>query len=468
MKRLIVIVLMLFAVGCSTQPTKQEQDLFAAIKSDDPLQVETLLQSGIDINIKSASKHNLTPLGLTALWGKYSVAKYLIDHGADIEAKADHRFTALHLAALHRHKDIVELLLNSGANVNAIGGDNGTTPLHSALEPYMYRTINQQNDPTEVRKVTKIVKLLIEHGANVNAHMWGKVLPIHFAAMSGERTLIKLLIDNGSEIDPKGVDDVTPLYLAARTGSTDAVKLLLDSGADTNAKSASGYTPLMAASIDGDYDVVKLLVEHGSIIDSADKEGNTPLFMTLKTLLMNYTINAKTPGAEIMRNRLSINTKETKELLSKYKKQWQQVAFLLLSNNANPNISIEGDTPLRYASIVGDTKIVQTLLEHGALPNPGNKNEVESHLHAAIAEGHNDVATILVEHGADVNARNISKRPPLHFMAVYSHDTALATLLIKHGADANALDNNKMTPLDLAEKHSNKVMTVFFKQNNTH
>ena len=55
--------------------------------------------------------------------------------------------------------------------------------------------------------------------------------PIHLAAEKGHKDIVKLLLDHGANIDVKDNDGETPIYRAAVKGHTETVKLLLDHGA---------------------------------------------------------------------------------------------------------------------------------------------------------------------------------------------------------------------------------------------
>jgi ankyrin repeat protein len=61
--------------------------------------------------------YNQTPLHFAAEHGHAEVARVLLEHGADIEAK--HIETSLHYAAKRGHEEVVRVLLEHGADVEA-------------------------------------------------------------------------------------------------------------------------------------------------------------------------------------------------------------------------------------------------------------------------------------------------------------------------------------------------------------
>lgn len=61
------------------------------------------------------------------------IAQYLLEKGANINAKTRNGWTALMYASCKGHFDMVKFLVENGADINAIT-DNGYTALNSALD----------------------------------------------------------------------------------------------------------------------------------------------------------------------------------------------------------------------------------------------------------------------------------------------------------------------------------------------
>lgn len=72
-------------------------------------------------------------------------------------------------------------------------------------------------------------KRLLERGAPVNQTGWS---PLHYAATGPEPKIVQLLLDRGAKVDAESPNRTTPLMMAARYGKEDSVKLLLARGAD--------------------------------------------------------------------------------------------------------------------------------------------------------------------------------------------------------------------------------------------
>lgn len=70
---------------------------------------------------------------------------------------------------------------------------------------------------------------LIARGAPVNKPGWS---PLHYAATGPNAKVVGLLLERGAVVDAESPDRTTPLMMAARYGKEDSVKLLLARGAD--------------------------------------------------------------------------------------------------------------------------------------------------------------------------------------------------------------------------------------------
>ena len=67
------------------------------------------------------------------------------------------------------------------------------------------------------------------------------------AASGGYADIVKLLIDHGANVNAKSSAGNTALTYACCGGYEDVVKILLDAGADVEHQNENGHTPLMEA-----------------------------------------------------------------------------------------------------------------------------------------------------------------------------------------------------------------------------
>lgn len=106
----------------------------------------------------------------------------------------------------------------------------------------------------------KIVKLLIQYGAQVNV-LDIVYTPLHVAVKcpSAKLELIELLLQNGADPELKDWDifGTTPLMNASTSGNTQIAKVLLDYGAKADSRNDFGRIALSFAKTD---DMIKLLI----------------------------------------------------------------------------------------------------------------------------------------------------------------------------------------------------------------
>ena len=117
---------------------------------------------------------------------------------------------------------------------------------------------------------------------------WGPLL-------RGEVEVVRLLVEHGADVNAQDNDGYTALLAAAVSGAVsgampgavllgpvelvkvEIVRLLVEHGADVNAQDNDGYTALLVAAMLGDVEVVRLLVEHGADVNAQDNDGRTAL-----------------------------------------------------------------------------------------------------------------------------------------------------------------------------------------------
>ncbi len=252
--------------------------------------------------------------------------------------------TALHLAAVHGRVKVVKLLLERGAEVNA-KQKSELTALHLA-------SLNGH---------TEVVKLLLERDAEVNAKQESGITPLHYSIGEGYIEVATLLVEHGAEVNAKQKNGITPLHIASLKGRTKELGFLLEKGAEVNAKEEQGLTALHAAASKGDAEALILLLEKGADVNAKDEKGSTPLHLA--------AFNGHIKALELLllfNKDVDVDAKDEKgstplHIASRYN---IEAVKLLLESNADISLkNKENDTPLDIALKAGHAAIATLLRE---------------------------------------------------------------------------------------------------------
>ncbi len=137
-----------------------------------------------------------------------------------------------------------------------------------------------------------IVELLIEKGADPKTVDTTEKAAIIYAAGRGFPDIVKLLLDHGVDINARYGNDLTVLMWAAgysdEAGTEDMEKvlaLLLDRGARIDDQDNRGRTPLMIAAELNHTVAVELLLARGADKTLRDKQGKSAADLTNLTAL---------------------------------------------------------------------------------------------------------------------------------------------------------------------------------------
>ena len=163
--------------------------------------VAALLESGVELDVFEAAATGRTARLVELIENDRSLANAYSPDG----------FTPLGFAVFFAHPEVAKTLLNAGADVNLPSRESmKVTPLASAA----------------AAKQTEIARLLIAHGANVNARAASGHIPLHEAAGNGNVELVKLLIESGADVNAKTDDGKTPLDFAIEYKRSDVISIL--------------------------------------------------------------------------------------------------------------------------------------------------------------------------------------------------------------------------------------------------
>ncbi|XP_055626845.1 protein fem-1 homolog B isoform X2 [Toxorhynchites rutilus septentrionalis] len=121
-----------------------------------------------------------------------------------------------------------------------------------------------------------IIKLLVEHGSDVNHHTKNLSTPVRAACFDGRLDIIRYLIDHGANINFANAYNNTCLMIAAYKGHADVVEYLLENGALPNEQANCGATALHYAAECGHTDVCTALLNFDAVL-KRNEYGMTPV-----------------------------------------------------------------------------------------------------------------------------------------------------------------------------------------------
>ena len=191
-----------------------------------------------------------------------SMAKLLLEQGADAAAANNDGSTALMLAALGGHAALIQLLLQHDADVAAADNDGDTALSFAARGGH-----------------EAVAQLLLQHGADATAANNDGTTALMYAAEGGHEAVAQLLLQHGADVAAANNDGLTALMCAAGGGHEAVAQLLLQHGADVKAAGSNGATALMCAAEGGHEAVAQLLLQHGADVRAAMHDGRTALMI---------------------------------------------------------------------------------------------------------------------------------------------------------------------------------------------
>lgn len=156
---------------------------------------------------------------------------------------------------------MVEKLLLMGADPNQVD-NNGDTPLIKSIWLSM-------NSEFTTEQILKIVKLLVDCGADLNAKNESGRTALFTAIYQNNTQIALFLIEHGAECQMQDdlLSNFTLVHYACFQGNYQLTKVLLEKNCNPNSIAASCESPVYIAVTRGYADLVGLLIEHGADVN---------------------------------------------------------------------------------------------------------------------------------------------------------------------------------------------------------
>ena len=460
----------LLAAGAemNIKPFDKEHILITACEMGDAALVETLLGSGVDVNVSEARSgrrskivtEEATPLNVACSRGHLSVVRLLLDYGADVERTSHSSATPLMVAVRGNHLLVVRLLLEVGANIyhatyaappseatkegrlaineesssmgaitdfpsiknNALAEAGGSRPrmiaelLLEALSGTRYeeQVCSETFCAAMRRGDDDLACLLLEHGMPRSFQM------LRQACGAGTLKTVEMLVDNDVNIDQDDGIDAPLIHVAASHSNPDIVQFLIDRGANVMLRSAKYGSPLIAA-LEG---TMAPYLQSWSQSESCRSLAEQLPFDLLKHC------------AKHVSGPRSINKKPGYKEVS----QCEQILLSLFDAGAEIDMTIRNfGNALHLASYMGSEVIVRQLLKRMKTVKMFG-GYFESPLIAGVKGNNIRIVELLLNRDVDVNRLSPEHGSALHAACAQGSKKMIQTLL-DHGADVNAYDD---------------------------
>jgi ankyrin repeat protein len=473
-----------------------------------PLSLRIVLRQGAKIN--ELDSDNRTPLTY-AIWnGHISVVRRLVEAGAWVDipdvlggTPTSYAFTSgyseignlvlrrdffsnaehyqgeklLLSASKYGHIHVVKVLLEARTTNLNLKDREGWTPLMWAIN---YRH-------------NGIVKLLLEHKADVNTRDKTGMTPLHFATRYGQFEIAKLILQTGcADVNLPDLAGWTPLHQAARWKQDDIAQLILRTGvANVTARvhrQDPAYSwvirynscPILRLMFDlyddnlGVHDCTMTILA----IDTEwpDKDWADKLKVMLRSRKINLNL-CDDKGETILHRAVTkrsyhmikeiletenapVNSRDSRGLtplaLACLTLDSDAVSPFLRTNSVDLNVAdTNGYTPLHHAVQEYSVPITSALIATGKASVDMKNKDGRTPLALACLRGNTSLAKYLLDSSqSDINTQDIYGRTPVH-NCIWMEDVDMLRLILETGrAKLNVVDRFQCTPLLLAAYQS--------------
>jgi len=351
-----------------------------------------LLEKGANPNVKDGNGYSPLMLSIQKEFEmgeniQDSYVKILIEHGASVNERDANGNSLLSLAVQKNSIRMVDFFLKSGCPMNEKDA-SGNYPIMVAISQNQYEIVklfmrygkkNHQlknfcirdingNTPLTLAyklRLDSIFKYLLKY-LNINdTDAQGKTLLFH-ALERNDTKVVKYLVQVGAEVNQEDNLGNSPLIYAIKRGSLFLVQKLVEHGANINVKDRSGTPSLIIAYDYQKMDIFKYLVEHNVTINEnfTENEINSIFFRIIidkNISSLKYIIKY---GANV---NCFIGSLRSTPLMYACLFNDMSIVKCLVESNANLNIdNTQGNTALAYAISKHNLELVNYLIDHGA------------------------------------------------------------------------------------------------------
>ncbi|EDW93102.2 transient receptor potential cation channel subfamily A member 1 isoform X4 [Drosophila yakuba] len=405
------------------------------------------------IDIQQGGEHGRTALHLAAIYDHEECARILItEFDACPRKPCNNGYYPIHEAAKNASSKTMEVFFQWGEQrgctreeMISFYDSEGNVPLHSAVHG---------GD-------IKAVELCLKSGAKISTQQHDLSTPVHLACAQGAIDIVKLMF----EMQPMekrlclsctDVQKMTPLHCASMFDHPDIVSYLVAEGADINALDKEHRSPLLLAASRSGWKTVHLLIRLGACISVKDAAARNVLHFVIMnggrlTDFAEQVANCQTQA----QLKLLLNEKDSMGCsplhyasrdghIRSLENLIRLGACINLKNNNN-------ESPLHFAARYGRYNTVRQLLdsEKGSFIINESDGAGMTPLHISSQQGHTRVVQLLLNRGALLH-RDHTGRNPLQLAAMSGYTETIELLHSVHSHLLDQVDKDGNTALHLA------------------
>ncbi|XP_062137259.1 transient receptor potential cation channel subfamily A member 1 isoform X10 [Drosophila sulfurigaster albostrigata] len=405
------------------------------------------------IDIQQGGEHGRTALHLAAIYDHEECARILItEFDACPRRPCNNGYYPIHEAAKNASSKTMEVFFQWGEQrgctreeMISFYDSEGNVPLHSAVHG---------GD-------IKAVELCLKSGAKISTQQHDLSTPVHLACAQGAIEIVKLMfemqpLEKRICLSCTDVQKMTPLHCASMFDHPDIVSYLVNEGAEINALDKEHRSPLLLAASRSGWKTVHLLIRLGASIDVKDAAARNVLHFVIMnggrlTDFAEHVANCQTQ----QQLQLLLNEKDDMGCsplhyasrdghIRSLENLIRLGACINLKNNNN-------ESPLHFAARYGRYNTVRQLLdsEKGSFIINESDGAGMTPLHIASQQGHTRVVQLLLNRGALLH-RDHSGRNPLQLAAMSGYTETIELLHSVHSHLLDQVDKDGNTALHLA------------------
>eukprot|EP00013_Stygamoeba_regulata_P027011 CAMPEP_0177661862 /NCGR_PEP_ID=MMETSP0447-20121125/18944_1 /TAXON_ID=0 /ORGANISM="Stygamoeba regulata, Strain BSH-02190019" /LENGTH=517 /DNA_ID=CAMNT_0019167311 /DNA_START=14 /DNA_END=1567 /DNA_ORIENTATION=- len=334
--------------------------------------------------------------------GQRPDANQLTDGGAPL----------LLLAACRGHTACLRVLIAHGANIDAVN-TRGATALAFATK----------------KRHSSAALFLLEHGASVDRNA------LHNTVRNGMRRVLAKMLELGADPNTKTNRGAPLLAVAAGWQHLACCELLLDAGADVNAVNSMGSSALSFAVSRDEPDIVRLLLEHGARLNL---RLSNPLYIAVKSNNLHIVEMLVSLGADpnppLVLDDPAVQTSSSS-------------SSPLLCSSVVSSLACTSALSVAASRSLASSCLSTTSSSRSAASSSHSRTSSSSHSppsssHSPPSSSHSPPSSSSAFH------IHTPSESPLHLAATNDY-RSIAVLLAKHGADLYARDTLGRTPLEV-------------------